>query len=455
MRCLIRTKGIVPPEMFIGEATTLGVISEDNDTSKISLSLVGQPYQTHIHFYNQNLVAVISTSHHTDISTFNIPFCPKLNEFYSRHIAFRHDQFRCDQIGLAFIISVNDTDLDIRSLSVNSIIIKIFEEIYYEAKYSYPGLATQQLIKKMGGLQGLRVFKISGVRNLIKMYGLNRSFTKKTAFHTLTKPDSDSRLLRFTDHERLFIQQRPTDIKLSVNEVFEYLVDKGLFRIGSEVICSMCHLKSWVPLDDLKHEITCDHCGNIYDITRQLTAKGEWEYRRSGVLGAEKNAFGAVPVLLTLQQLDVALHTTEQSIYSTSVEIKPTSGIDGVCCEIDFIWMIPRVFPSRSLIILGECKDQGPVTEKEVLGLLEIAKRLQTINFDIFILLSQISEFTPTEIALATSINSTGYAKVILLSARELEHYQIYEQTKDVLGQDHFAHNPEKMADNTIKLYLS
>ena len=46
----------------------------------------------------------------------------------------------------------------------------------------------------------------------------------------------------------------------------------------------------------------CPLCGNAFDATRQLV-EGQYAYRRSGVLGLEKNTQGAVPVVLLLQQL--------------------------------------------------------------------------------------------------------------------------------------------------------
>ncbi len=65
-----------------------------------------------------------------------------------------------------------------------------------------------------------------------------------------------------------------------------------------------------IPRARLVQRILCrEHNGRLSPLdkaaaTRQLVA-GTWHYRRSGLLGTERNAQGAVPVLLTLQQFDI------------------------------------------------------------------------------------------------------------------------------------------------------
>jgi hypothetical protein len=86
--------------------------------------------------------------------------------------------------------------------------------------------------------------------------------------------------------------------------VFDYLVEKGLFRIGATLTCPTCNLPNWTALDVLKQSNVCEMCGAEFDATRQLV-NGQFDYRRTGVLGLEKNSQGAVPVTLVLQQLDV------------------------------------------------------------------------------------------------------------------------------------------------------
>jgi hypothetical protein len=97
----------------------------------------------------------------------------------------------------------------------------------------------------------------------------------------------------------------------------------------------------------------------------------------SGVMGTEKNAQGAVPVALTFQQLgstlDMGFH---HSVYPPSLSLEPGAGVRLPKCEVDFVFVVPRPYPRRTAVILGECKDQGPVKLAEFERTSKICVRL-------------------------------------------------------------------------------
>src|ERR1019366_4760987 len=101
-----------------------------------------------------------------------------------------------------------------------------------------------------------------------------------------------------------------------------------------ELECPNCRLPSWTALDALKQQVTCELCGQEFDATRQLIGE-DWHYRRSGVLGKERNAQGAIPVVLTLQQFAVNLGgTLHERMSSPSLDLAPKEGFDLPNCEI-------------------------------------------------------------------------------------------------------------------------
>ena len=121
--------------------------------------------------------------------------------------------------------------------------------------------------------------------------------------------------------------------------------------------------------------MVCELCGNQYDPMRQLV-NGEWRYRRSGVLGTEKNAHGAIPVALTLHQLHTNC-TGAHAIYAEGLSLIPKKSAELPTSEIDIVWIIPRPYPRRTAILLGECKDQGAIKfdqfEKHIENLRRVA----------------------------------------------------------------------------------
>jgi hypothetical protein len=259
----------------------------------------------------------------------------------------------------------------------------------------------------------------------------------------------------FKDYENLFIEPRPYGSKLTPSQVFTYLVDKGLFRIGTELACPNCRMTSWISLDLLKQKVVCELCGQEHDSTRQLV-EDEWHYRRTGILGAEKNNQGAVPVILTLHRLDNTLHgLREGSNYSPSLDLVPNNGMDIPKCEIDFVWMIPRVYPRKTVVILAECKDQLPIDANDIANLKRVADAFPRKRFKTFVLLTRLRPFTAQEIELALTLNDEDRKRAILLTARELEPQFIYERTKlEISDLNEHAVSPEDLADATAQIYF-
>jgi hypothetical protein len=198
----------------------------------------------------------------------------------------------------------------------------------------------------------------------LRTYGPRDVFTRRSAVHLIGARDPDNPAANFDDRKQLYIEPRPHGTDLTPREIFAYLVEKDLFRMGAELLCPACNLSNWVALDDLKQRNTCELCGAPFDAARQLV-DSEPQYRRSGLLGLEKNSQGAVPVLMVLQQLDINLNgLSTDAVFAPSYDMVPCNGGDPF--EIDLVVVVPsRGFRERADVILGECKDQGGVLVKK------------------------------------------------------------------------------------------
>src|SRR5439155_23661835 len=169
-------------------------------------------------------------------------------------------------------------------------------------------------------------------------------------------------------------------------------------------------------------------CGHEHEVTRQLVDE-RWDYRRSGLLGAEKN------------------------------ELEPKDDSGPPRCEVDFVWIIPRPYPRKTVMILGECKDEGALTladfERDLEHLRRVADALPRKRFKTFVLFAKLAPFTPEEIEKARLLNDQYRQRVILLSARELEPYHLYERVEKEFGIKSYGGSPEDMAEATVQLYFS
>jgi len=457
------------PMMHFGQVSTLGVVGTDFGKPKISFPLDDKPFCSDSWFHTQHLVASLSFIgglYGDDQHTLVPPYIPELNEFYGRsqHL---YDKIRSEPGRIGLVVDAADPSSSLYAISVPDLFEKIFEMAGFKSKLSAGGLIARQLIAQLGGVDGARAFKIPGVRRLLKTYGPTDTFTKSGALQLIGETDPKNPDAKFADYEEhLYIEPRPPGTKLTPEAVFTHLVGKGLFRIGVELKCPHCRMESWTALDVLKQRHVCELCGHEFDATRQLVAS-TWHYRRSGLLGAERNAQGAVPVLLTLQQFDVNLKGLwHDTIYSPSLDLESEILGDPQKCEIDFVWLIPRHYPDRVVVILGECKDRGgkkdgakdtgTIDEKDIDHLRRVADALPRKRFDTFIVLAKLCPFSANEIALAKTLNDKYRRRAILLTARELEPYHFYDRTKlQCKNIKEYASTAEELANNTAQMYFS
>ena len=446
------------PTMHLGQTSVLGVVGHDKAQPRISFALNDKPFCGDILFHTQHLVASIGCGLYGEQRhTLSPPYVPELNERWSRIMQRQPDTFRLEPNRLGLVIDAADKDAFLYGLPVADLMEGIFGLAGYQTRLSGAGLIVQQLLTHLGGIQGARVFKIPGVRRLLRTHGPNAVFTKDGALQLIGGPDPKNPGASFADHKRLFIEPRSGE-SLTPSDVFDYLVAKGLFRIGADLTCPHCRMSNWTALDSLKQHITCELCGQAHDATRQLV-NSTWHYRRSGIMGAERGAQGAVPVALTLQQLGANLHDTSQARYSASLDLTPKV-IGGVPkCEIDFVWMQPRSVPHKTVLIIGECKDRGPIPEKDfkrdVNNLRAVAAAIPQQRFETYILLTKLAAFTAYEVSCARVLNENQPSpRVILLTDRELEPYNIFDRHQVDQRTVLDGSTVEDLANSTYALYF-
>ena len=450
-----------PPMMHFDQASVLGVLGRDNGQPKVSFPLSEKPFCSDTWFHTQHLVASVSflsALYGDDHYTLRPPYLPELNEFCARTMHFYYSKLRLESERVGIVIDAADTDAWLNALPVADLVERIFRLAGYQSKLSNGGLIARQLIARLGGLQGARAFKIHGVRRLIKTHGPSGSFSKQAALQLIGEKDPKRPDAKFSDYEDLHVGPRLGGEKLTPSMVFAHMLKKGLFRMGRELTCPNCGLPSWVALDTLKQKVICELCGEEHDATGQLI-DGDWAYRRSGILGTEKNAMGAIPVALTLQQLDTNLTSSRsESAYSLSLCLTPDGATDN-SCEIDFVWIIPRPYPRKTAIILGECKDVGPIKtedfKRDIETLVRVADALPAERFKTFLLVSKLSPFTDEEIECAKGLNTKYKQRAILLTERELEPYHLYERAKGDIDIDRYAGSPEDLARATATMYFN
>ncbi|NWG14866.1 MAG: hypothetical protein HXY20_15180, partial [Acidobacteria bacterium] len=256
---------IKPPVMGFEEQSVLGTVSENGGVTA-TFELPAKPFDDDVRLHTQHLVVSVHPLVTTENVVLKPPFFPRLNEYYGREAHFEHDKVRSEREGIGIITGVTQSNLTIRALDVRSLVKRIFGACGISAKPSPAGLVGLRLIEQMGGLQGCRVFKIAGVRELIRKYSPDQSFTRGGAITTIGRLDPVSGKPRFSEYQSLYIDGRT----VTPQGAFSYLLQRGVFRVGLRLYCPNCELENWIHLDEIRTVSRCEYCGRDFNITGQL-----------------------------------------------------------------------------------------------------------------------------------------------------------------------------------------
>ena len=444
------------PCMYFSDGSALAAIGEDSSgLPKLSFQLPPKPFNEDTRLYDQHLVVSIDPGiglFGNERATLQTPYVPELNEYYGRQYYFEWDKARVEPDGMGIISNANRSDLSLNALDVVELVKRVFSVAGIDAQPSMPGLIASRLIQQMGGLQGCRVFKIGGVRMLLEKFGPDTSFSHQCALRAIGKGDSVNGILPICEYSNLFIESRPYRTELGPHDVFSYLLKKGVYRTGLEFDCPSCRLEFWLSLDDMRTEVACEYCGHRFNVAPYLRDKNVWRYRRSGLFGRADNQEGAIPVILTIQQLHTTFLSPEM-LYAPAMSLNSKSTSVSKC-ETDFVVLAQHPLDGKIDIAIGECKTRKQISDDDVNNLKAIADAFPSERFNVYIIFSKLVSFSSEELERVRRLNNEYQRRVILFTDRELEPYHLYERTAKEFKIDRYAVSFEDMANITEQVFL-
>jgi hypothetical protein len=450
------------PQFSLWHRDVVPSYTEGDAKASTSFALPDRPFDVDdVQSLIQKFVVVVDAAQYGTAGdlTFETPFVPEMNQFYGRYFYHDYDAARAqlggmDKGSVGIITSISTQRLEVSAYHTFNWMTQFFSQCNLTVERSEPGLRCKRLITQFGDLQDCRVLKIRGVRELLRKYGVDESFTRTGAIDAIRDVDPKTGTVGFDLFKNLHIEYR-REGELKPDDVLRYLLTRRVFRVGIEFKCPNCELPSWIHLDDVRTKSTCPYCDHIYDVTPQLKDR-DWRYRRSGIFGRNDDQLGGVPVALTLQQLDTSLHH-RVIMYSTAVNFH-SAGADIEPCESDFVAVISGtvgISESPVQLLFGEAKTGRPIDEQDVRKLGKLAKAVPAHLAQSFILFSKTDTFSTDEVRLARTLNSEYKRRVILWSRDELEPYFLYERAKDRLGDRRYASTLTDMADVTQRLWFT
>lgn len=441
-----------PPKLEFERKNLLASVDKPFGKPSIYLQLPEKPAKEFRDNSDQKLVVEIDPlgEYEYEGYTLELPFLSDLNEWYSRIISFNPHLLRVNKESVGIICDLHDSTLTLRPIENQKIVEQIFERSKIGVKASKPGLIARRLIERMGDIDDCRVFKIRGVRKLIESLSPSESITHSNALLKIKDVDPSGKS-SFDNHKSLYIKQRNTK-DLTLKDVFEYLLEKNVFTIGLTPKCPNCELDFWLSLKEANDHIKCEYCGHEFLLSPQLTSRGDFRFRRSGLFGRSDNQEGAIPVLLTLLQL-LRRSGMNKIMYSTALKLD--SKELGINCETDFVVVGRDNFENKVTMIIGECKTRDQISSEDILNFQKVKEILEKDGIKVYLLFSKTSQFTTEELDRFRPL-ATKYNYPILLSSTELEPYEMYEYYQDngIKIPNPYAHRFEEMAENSFDIYL-
>jgi hypothetical protein len=411
---------------------------------KAALPLGNKPFRDESWCHDQLFVTSLKFVNFRRNERFSFwpPHVRSLNEFYGREVFYRFDRARSEPESIAIICEAGDSHLSINGLDNDVIIEKVFDACGIKCAASHAGRIARRLIRQMGRLQECRVFKIRGVRQLIRQHSNGETFTRSAAVQTIGNIVGG--VLNFTEYERLFLEPRHV-AKLTPEAAFNYLLKKEVFRVGLELLCPSCELPEWKPIGGVDAITMCGLCGNEYSVVTQLKDR-DWRFKASGLFHRLEREKGPIPVAVLLQQLDTTLKDQALSAFAACTDVNWESHK----CETDFVWLFNR--PAGSPVVaIGECKDHTEIDSDDVANMGALAKKLRLGGLDAFVVMAKLSAFTEGEISLCRRLHMEAEGRVVLLTDAELEPYEVWQK---VDPRSVYSHALERLARMTAERYF-
>jgi hypothetical protein len=235
------------------------------------------------------------------------------------------------------------------------------------------GRNTEQVVKSLGGLSGVRLLRHEKIIKLLdrmahgdlelELPDGSPTTGKKRRIRTSAAPEA---LVRET-----LMRANNGSTYIAGNHLKALLKSKVL-TLGMRLQCPKCEESTWYGISELDLTLTCGRCLRQFPFPEARPPKNAWAYRVIGPFAVENFAYGAYSVALAVQFL--ADKVAEACTWIPSFELKGTGLKDA---EADFgMFLKPRWFSllQDPLLVLGECKTFGPFESRDYSRMQTLAK---------------------------------------------------------------------------------
>lgn len=348
-------------------------------------------------------------------------------------IGIEHKEWRIGRNGLVKLVKYYERTENWTIPVAQDIFAAWMKDQGYEVKISTPGLIARQIFTQLdGSIQSLANIKLL---ELLEQMNRNNDEGQERHIGELKNRLGDN--------------------------LYQYLLSKGIFRIGIKVQCPNCQRHSWFPINEIKDTLICPKCLNSFSSVGHID-KGKWCYKTAGPFSLPKYADGAYSVLLAMNFFDEHLHSVK---VTTALSFEAKDNKSSVPLEADFgiLWQESVFGEAKEGVIFGECKTFGDFEQKDYKKMTMLGKKFPG---SILVFCTLKEELTLLEIKEITKIakagrkrmkNETPLNPVLILTRNEL--IDMFGPptcwTKKYGGKYDRVYNLLEIADATQQIYLN
>ncbi len=327
----------------------------------------------------------------------------------------------------------------------------LFKKFDLEIELSPAGIYAQEIINFMGGLGKCRIFKIKGVREVLKKLSWSKLPQNKSLRFGMTYGEIKG-LIRSRKRDKFgvqnwdnkcyknlvlfFGQSRP----LKPEIVADYLFEKNILRGGLCLFCTNCRKKEWYHIGEFSEKFICKYCFQEQHIDN--LERKEWHYKADGMFMIPNTGEGSLAVILSLWRLN-HISSMRNLKYITSIDVNNKE------FEIDFACMSIDSFDNTYNIVLGESRNFVEFSKKDFQKLAKVSLRFPQKPYLCFSTLKD--EFSRIEKKEIRKLMNRGFL-IIPLTRKELDPYDLFDRF-DKAPYKHPV-TLKEFSKNTIKLNI-
>jgi hypothetical protein len=307
-------------------------------------------------------------------------------------LTFFRGNWRVGRNGLVKLVKDNYNETKDVLLS-EKVFFAWLEDLGWKPKLSSSGLLAKQIYKKLEGhLDVLTNEKLLGLFEHMNGGSVNADGS----------PVQDNKINQERELGVGEVKNRLGNDSIK-NNIHEYLIQRGIFKLGLRIQCPHCSRNSWFALDSIHDALSCPRCLNIFPAIGNID-NSAWCYKTAGPFSVPNYADGAYSVLLTLYFFN-ALKMITMRITPVLSFLAKAPGEKIIEADFAAFWQELIFGEKRDGILFGECKTYGKFQEKDFDRMSFLAK---TFPGSLLVFSTLRRTFTSKEIAGLTRIAKAG-----------------------------------------------